>query len=117
MADSVSQVVSEIIAGDSLTFAQAAACVPAFRGEGTSTVSRISRWAKTGAKTVGGCVVKLEVARFGSGVLTSKAALERFIAALNSTDTPAATTPKKLTPSEQRKAADAANKRLTAAGA
>jgi hypothetical protein len=118
MAEVVPQVISEIIAGDSLTLAQVAARVPSHRGEGHSTPSRISRWVNPGHKLPGGRVVKLEAAKFGAAVLTSKAALERFIAAINSdAQADAPQQPKPRSEAERRRAAEAAEQRLAKAGA
>src|SRR4051812_16640984 len=107
VADSVSQVITEILAGDSLTLSAAAKLLPAHRGEGAATPSRLSRWAKDGAKTAGGRVIKLETAKFGIQVLTSRAALERFLTALNCTVAADAAPPIRP-PAVRRKDAEAA---------
>lgn len=112
-------VISEIIGGDALTMGEAAKLLPAHRGEGHATVSSIWRWTTSGAKAADGRVVKLEAARFGGRHLTSRAALARFAAALSAPDTSPDTPAPKTTrpPAERRRAADAARKRLEAAGA
>jgi hypothetical protein len=117
MADSVSTVIAEIVAGDTLTLNQAAKLIPAHRGEGTATVSRIWRWASAGFRREDGRVVKLETARFGTQILTSRAALARFATALTSPSEAAPLTPPARSPAAQLKAAEAAAKRLADAGA
>lgn len=118
MAEPISQVISEILDGDALTLSAAAKDVPAHRGEGRSTPSRLSRWGKSGYKRADGTVVKLETAKFGAQVLTSKAALKRFLVAINSAaDGEAIVPPVGRTAALRRSAGEAAAKRLTKAGA
>jgi hypothetical protein len=117
VSEAVSQVISEILNGDSLTLTQAAKLVPAHRGEGRSTTSRLSRWVSNGQKDANGRSVKLEAAKFGVQVLTSKAALERFLTALNSPAGDAPAQPRKRTTTERQQAAAAAVSRLSKAGA
>ncbi len=95
------QVINEIVAGDGLTMGQAAALLPAHRGEGTATASRVWRWATAGQKREGGKVVKLETATFGNQRLTSRAALARFAAALSALTTDD-NPPSTCTPSPQK---------------
>jgi hypothetical protein len=83
MPDPVPQVITEIVAGDSLTLAQLAEIGPAHRGEGHMSKSRASRWINPGFTLPCGRVVKLEAAKFGAQLLTSRAALARFLAAIN----------------------------------
>jgi hypothetical protein len=121
LAAGVPPVIVEIIGGDSLTMGQAAALRPAHRGDRTSA-STAWRWAVAGAKDAAGNVVRLEVAKFGGRFLTSKAALARFAAALSGSaaepNAPAEPArPKSRTTTQRAKAADAAAKRLAAAGA
>ena len=119
MADSVSPVITEIVAGDGLTLGQGAALIPAHRGGGTATASRLWRWATTGQKRADGALIKLETAKLGTQILTSRAAIARFAAALTAPagDTPGTTTPPNPTPSARRKAGEAAARRLADAGA
>src|SRR5262245_13275728 len=76
------QVISEIVGGDGLGLGAASRIVPAFRGEGRSCPSTLSRWIRNGLLTPDGRVVKLEAARIGGRWLTSRAALARFATAL-----------------------------------
>jgi hypothetical protein len=75
--------------------------------------STVWRWALKGVHAVDGRLVKLEAARVGGRWLTSKEALARFSAALTPTDTDAAPI---RTPTTQKKAGDAAKKRLKKMG-
>lgn len=118
MADSISQVISEIVAGDALTLAQVAALAPAHRGEGVSDRSRAWRWAHAGQRRADGVTIKLETAKLGTQILTSRAALARFMAALSSDASDEATAPASARgPADRRKAAQSATERLARAGA
>jgi hypothetical protein len=44
MADSIPQVITEIISGDGVTMGEAARLLPAHRGRGTATTSSVWRW-------------------------------------------------------------------------
>lgn len=122
MSDSVSQVVKEIIEGDSLTTSQAARMKPAHRGsEGRANPSTIWRLMRDGVRGPGGTIVKLEAAKFGNTWLTSKAALARFMMAMSGQSTsPDAQQPApKSTRSAagRQKASERASTRLAAMGA
>jgi hypothetical protein len=123
LSDALSQLIGEILNGDGLPLSQAAKHVPSYRGDGTASASTPWRWATKGARAADGRIVKLETARIGGRMLTSKAALARFAAALSSPPDDSApspsnpTTPKPRTPAERRRAADAATRRLAEAGA
>jgi hypothetical protein len=118
MADSVPQVLSEIIAGDALGMGAAARMLPAHRGEGTARPSTIWRWIVQGVRTPDGSTVKLEASRVGGRWLTSRAALARFSAALTPVSPGTATTPhRSRTPLARRKAAEAAANELARRGA
>jgi len=68
--------------GDTLSVGEAARLPPGYGKRGI-TVATIYRWCKIGAKSKGGVVIKLETALIGGRLVTSKAAMTRFIAALN----------------------------------
>jgi hypothetical protein len=110
---------SEVLNGDSLTIAEAAKLIPAHRGSGgKSHRSRIWRWIKNGYRRPGGALVHLEHVQIGAQLVTSRAALQRFVAAISGQG--AADAPEEQperTPSEKRKAGEAAARRLAAAGA
>lgn len=107
------RVVNEIAAGDGLTPAGAARLIPG-RGTGSCNPSTIWRWATTGVNTPAGRV-RLEAARVGCRLFTSKQALTRFLAAASAAsaaDQPPAIDP---TPDHDRRLADARDT-LRAAG-
>ena len=112
------QILTEIVEGDHLSFAQAAKRVPASGNrEGTACPSTVWRWYHVGAKAPDGTVVHLEAAKVGGRWVTSLAALLRFLERLNA-DTPAPVVPiPARSESKRRKAVDAATKKLEAAGA
>ncbi len=109
------QLTTEILSGGGLTLPAAAKILPPHRGEGECT-SHVTlwRWVTVGARAADGRTVKLEAVRLGSRWLTSRPAIGRFMAALT-VDAPA-TTPDH-TASERQRAAEAAARRLEAAGA
>lgn len=108
----------EIVGGDALSLAQAARLVPATRGEsGSASPSCVWRWVTKGATTRAGVTVKLEAALIGSRWITSRAALMRFLEALNPVSAPVPVLPPSRTEAQRRKAAAAASKKLEAMGA
>ncbi|MBM3983734.1 MAG: DUF1580 domain-containing protein [Planctomycetes bacterium] len=114
MADT-QHVLSEILAGDALGLSAAARLFPAHRGTGRASPSTVWRWIKTGTRTSDGRAVKLEAARLGTRWLTSKAAINRYMAALTpTTDTPP-TVPPTQTAAQQRRGHKAAMRALDAA--
>lgn len=69
-----------------------------------------------GTRSASGTLIKLEAARVGGRWLTSRAAIERFLAALtDSSPTPIPQTSRSET--KRRKVIEAANAKLAAAGA
>ncbi len=113
----MADVLGEILSGDALGLSDAAALFPGTRGEGRMCSSTVWRWIATGARAVGGEVVKLEAARIGTRWLTSRAALARFSAALTPSAEPETAAVPKRAPKARSRAADAASKRLADAGA
>ncbi len=110
----MSNVLEEILAGDSLTLAGAAALLPSHRGAGRLQLSTIWRWVTVGTRA-GGRIVKLEAARCGGRWLTSRAALRRYIEGLTAADP--AVPPAARSGAQERAAAASAARRLAAAGA
>jgi hypothetical protein len=72
----------EVLAGDGLSFHQAAQVLPPGRSDKPVNPSTFWRWARKGARSVAGQRVYLEVCRVGCRWVTSKGALERFLRAL-----------------------------------
>jgi hypothetical protein len=79
-------VISEVLAGDALSFADAARVVPSFRGGRPTHVATIWRWACKGVRLNNGSTIKLETCRCGGRHMTSRAALGRFIGAQTSVE-------------------------------
>ena len=114
MTDDV--ILSEILGGDSLSLPAAAKLIP---GRGTAPHIKhttVWRWVTMGTKTAGDRVVKLEAVRLGSRWLTSKAAVLRFVKSLTAGAHVAEPQPER-TDAARRRAAEAAARRLAAAGA
>jgi hypothetical protein len=76
-------VIAEITGGGGLSFTQAARLLPPARKDRPVHPSCVFRWATSGSSAMDGHRVKLESARIVSRLLTSKQALERFVAALS----------------------------------
>jgi hypothetical protein len=118
-ADPVSQVLSEIQAGEGLGLSAAGRLFPAHRGEGTVDPSTVFRWVTKGTKTADGRKVKLEAVRVGGRWLTSRAAVGRFVAALTVAADPTVATPPQSTraPTARQKASERAARELERMGA
>lgn len=97
---------------DLLTLPQAAALPPLrnIRTGRPANVSQLYRWSQTGARSVTGQRVKLEVVRVPASLRTSREAVRRFIARLNGRDAAAPT------PAQLKRQHLAAEKELAAAG-
>jgi hypothetical protein len=110
-------ILHEIVSGEGLNLAQAAAIIPHHRGDrGQADRSCIHRWAKSGARSQSGEIIRLETALVGGRILTTKAALLRFLERLN--DAPdAVDTPPSRPNTPQRDSVDRAISRLIKAGA
>lgn len=76
-------VARELLDGLGVSFSQAARLIPPGRGGRPTSPSTLWRWARTGCRGADGQTVRLEVARMGCRWLTSRPALERFLARLN----------------------------------
>jgi hypothetical protein len=109
-------VISEVLAGDGLSLAQAARVVPAFRAGRPTHVATIWRWAAKGVRIGGGRVVKLETCRVGGRQLTSRAALSRFILAQSATNSAESTLPVQKTPAQKNRLARIAKDKLDKLG-
>lgn len=105
-------VIAEIADGDGLTAAGAARLIPG-RGGKRCNPSTVWRWATTGVLTPAGRV-RLEAARVGCRLFTSKQALTRFLtaaSAASAADQPPSVDP---TPDHDRRLADARDTLRTA---
>jgi hypothetical protein len=97
--------------------AQAARHVPSFRGGRPTSPGCLWRWATRGAKAADGSVVKLETVNLcGGRLLTSEAALARFLARLTVAAAPADGLPPSPSPSRRRQAAEKAGRELEKLG-
>jgi hypothetical protein len=100
---SPSAVLDEVLAGDSISLAQGAKLLPATRGKATAP-STLFRWHVRGVKLPDGTTLKLEAVRIAGRLVTSKAALRRFIERQNQPQQPPVPIPEVRTPTERRKA-------------
>jgi hypothetical protein len=69
----------EVAGGQGISLAQAAALIPPARAGRPVSPSCVFRWIRDGVKTPSGERVHLEAARLGGRLITSRAALERFM--------------------------------------
>jgi hypothetical protein len=80
------RVAAEIVAGEGLSFSQAAKIIPPGRSGKPTAPSTLWRWGRSGVRAPDGRIIHLELARVGCRWLTSRPALLRFLAALSRTD-------------------------------
>ncbi len=104
-----------LLGEEMISLGTAARMFPGARGAERVNPSTVYRWAYKGVQTPGG-LVRLESLRVGSRVLTTKQAVERFVAALSAHAEPTAA-PAVRTPSARQKAADVAGETLKKMGA
>jgi hypothetical protein len=81
-----SDLAMEIVSGDNLGFAAAAKLFGQSRKDSSVSPSCVWRWAKHGVEISGGDRVRLEALKLGSRWLTSKGAMQRFLARLQRAD-------------------------------
>ncbi len=115
MAVSVSQHVQKILDEGPLGMAAAAALLGTFRGGRPCHPSTVVRWCLHGVELADGRFLKLEFIRMTDRLVTSKPALLRFLAAQQDRSVEeSAAQPR--TPTQRKRAADAAETELEALG-
>src|SRR5262249_39553753 len=110
-----STITQEILSGSGLNLGQAARCFPPYRESKPVNPSTIFRWITNGVQLPGGARLRLEARRVGGRWLTSREAVQTFIAA----QTPRgddAPTPEPRTPRQHAKAAERAGRELDQIG-
>ncbi|MBY0514016.1 MAG: DUF1580 domain-containing protein [Gemmataceae bacterium] len=109
--------VQKILDEKPIGMAAAAALVGSFRRGRPTHCATVTRWCAKGVKRADGRVVRLESVRVGGRMVTSKAAVVRFLEAQQRE--PAAAPPQsdtgQLSPAPGRRAAEVASKALDAA--
>jgi hypothetical protein len=108
-------VARELLDGLGVSFSQAARLIPAGRGGRPTSPATLWRWAQTGCRGADGQRVRLEVARVGCRWLTSRPALERFLARLNGQQLPPPASPPRRGDRSARRQAEIARARAEAA--
>jgi hypothetical protein len=76
-------VVKEILDGQGLSLSQAARLIPPNRNNKPTAPATLWRWHRAGCKGPDGKLIRLECARVGCRLMTSRDAMSRFLAALN----------------------------------
>lgn len=114
MTVSAPDVLAEIQAGEGLSLSAAGKQFPGHRGGSHIDPSTIFRWVTRGTRTPSGAVVKLGAIRLGQRWLTSRAAVARFVEALTAScqSDETSSPPSPRSPSNRRRAADAAGEVL-----
>lgn len=112
MLDTISQVLTEVEKGQGISLPAAARLVPGGTA-GHANPATVFRWTSHGAKAVDGRRVCLEHVRIGNRILTTHAAIRRFIAALSQS---ADAKPAPRSPAAARRASERANKQLQEMG-
>lgn len=115
MRDEVESMVDRILTEGPIGAAAAGRLLGTYRGGRTATAAAVIRYVRSGV-SVRGAIIKLEGIRVAGGrYVTSRAALIRFVAAMNQPDaTVNSTVPQTL--SSRRRAADDAERELDAMG-
>jgi hypothetical protein len=96
-----------------LSLSRLADFVPSASGRGSISPSTLWRWGSRGVKRPDGTRVRLRTWRHGGRVVSSREALDEFMTALQE---PSAATPAPRAPSERRRAAERASRKLQEAG-
>jgi hypothetical protein len=109
------EIIAEITAGRGLGLAAAASRFPGHRGGGQLNSATNWRWLCRGVRLPDGTTLQLEGARVGGRVLTSEAALARFVAAQSPASISVPSTQPR-TPTQRQRAAAKAAKELDAIG-
>ena len=104
---------STILVESTLSLHDACRLLPSSRAGKKLNLCTIWRWITGGVRAIDGTRVRLEAVRVGGRWLTSREAIERFSASLTGTPTEAAPI---RTPAARQRAAEAAQKKLTAIG-
>ena len=110
----VQGLVEKLLGEDKLTMPAAGRLVGDRQGGPPVHASTITRWALKGVK-VGGRVVRLEYLRAGGKILTTRQAMVRFLAAQIEVEV-ADVAPAPRTPTQRKRAADAAGEELARMG-
>lgn len=87
--NATSKVVDEILAGQGKSLSTLARLLPARRGEGRVRPSTVWRWVRDGVCLASGEVVRLEACQIAGRLLSTEAALKRFLSAQQAQPAPA----------------------------
>lgn len=114
---SVAELVNRIITEGPIGMSAAARLLGEFRAGKATHPSTVSRWASVGVQLSSGQTVRLEAVRISGRLMTSRAAIIRFVAAQNGTDesNPVAPPADDSTPNTRRRQQAAASVELDAA--
>ena len=114
MADSISQLIERLIQEGPIGMTQVGRLLGTFRGGKPCHPSTPTRWCLSGVRLPGGRILRLEHYRTAGRLMTSKAALIRFLAAQQQPVDVPDVAPR--SPAERRRAAETAAEQLEALG-
>jgi len=115
MADFVSSLIERIISEGSIGMSETARLLGSFRGGRPTHPSTPTRWCMDGVKLPDGSTLRLEHFRQAGRLMTSRAAVLRFLAAQQD-NAVAESAAQPRTPAQRKRAADAAETELEAMG-
>jgi hypothetical protein len=108
MQSATSTVVNEVRSGQGISFSDVAKNYPG-RLSGRTNPSTVFRWATKGCRAADGTRIRFEACRVGSRLMTSAAAVDRFLASLNA---PVISEPQPRTVTQRNRAAEKAAAKL-----
>lgn len=119
MPDSVSEHIQRLVDEGPIGMAETARLLGTFRGGKPCHSSTPTRWCLDGVRLPDGNALRLEHFRAAGRLMTSKAALLRFLAAQQDADADAGVVPPTTgrSPAARNRAADAAGRELDSMGA
>ena len=106
----------DITTEDTLTLTDACKVLPRGRNGARPQLSTLLRWVLEGVRGLDGRLVRLEAVRLGRKWVTSRAALQRFAAALTPALSDATSSPRPRSPTTRRRAAEKAGQSLEEIG-
>jgi hypothetical protein len=106
----------DITTEETLSFTNASKILPPGRNGARPQLSTLIRWALDGVRGPDGRLVRLEAVRLGRKWVTSRQALQRFVAALTPAPRDSSVSSPTRTPKQRARASEKAGKRLEEVG-
>jgi hypothetical protein len=106
----------DITTEDALSLTDAAKVLPKGRNGARPQLSTLLRWILGGVRALDGRLVRLEAVRLGRKWVTSRQALQRFVAALTPSHSDTGASPPPRTANQRRRASERAGMKLEEVG-